>query len=346
MSLFKLKLSLEERLLVNILFEKNKDFCCVDDLKKINYDSLVRIASSHLMLPSLYINLKKKGIINSVPVKLKNYLKEIFVLNRKRNNNLLIEAHEISNELIKNKINHVFLKGSSHILNNIYCDIGERMIGDIDLLVSKHHLNKTIEILKKANYKEMKYSFFNTRHYPALLNSEKIFRVEVHYQLISSNPNKELLKPELILKNRIYTDKKIYKLRSNDELLYNIYNYQINDNGSCKLTYSYRSLYDTFMIIKNGKNNISDLKIDKYINKYLMIARLLNIPIFKLFKIKVVKLNLIRFRLKFYYKLYYVLDDLIIRLVSGFQTKVKQLVELFVNKKYRKYAIKKIFNKI
>ena len=143
-----LNISSEEKFLINILFKERKVIKKEIDFKNINYELLVKIASSHLMLPSLYVNLKNKGFIDLIPLELKMYLKEIFTINKKRNQVLLNEAKEISKKLINNDINHVFIKGTSYLFNNIYDDIGERMIGDIDFLVSKQDFTKTIELFK------------------------------------------------------------------------------------------------------------------------------------------------------------------------------------------------------
>ena len=65
------------------------------------------------------------------------YLKEIYEINRNRNEILLNEINEINEIFYKNNIDFVFLKGAANISCNLYNDIGERMVGDIDLLVNK-----------------------------------------------------------------------------------------------------------------------------------------------------------------------------------------------------------------
>lgn len=57
---------IERELLTNLLFKKS-DF---NIESKINYQKLIKVASSHLMIPSLYINILKK--------KKKNILKKSF----------------------------------------------------------------------------------------------------------------------------------------------------------------------------------------------------------------------------------------------------------------------------
>ena len=105
-----LKIIEEEKFLINILFKEKKVVEKEINFDNINYELLVKIASEHLMLPSLYINLTKKGFIDLIPLELKIYFKEIYTINKKRNQEALNEANEISRiwwdayrrELLKN----------------------------------------------------------------------------------------------------------------------------------------------------------------------------------------------------------------------------------------------------
>lgn len=354
MTIINIKISKEENFLINILFKKRKDFEQEIDLKNIDYELLIKIASAHLMLPSLYVNLTKKGFIDLIPKDLKKYLKHIYSINKKRNQEAINEIKEISEELIKNEINHVFLKGASYLFNNIYDDIGERMMGDIDFLVSKQDFIKTINLFKKSNYKKQQgyagltgaiiLSVRHGRHYVRIIKKNKLFGLEIHHRLFSKKYNK-YLNPELVLKHKIFCNKKIYIPNNQHQLLNNIYNYQINDHGNKKLSYSYRSIYDTFMFIKKNKSIQYKFKLDKYLINYLMILKELGMPIMMFSKLKVKKLNLIRFKFKKSNKLYFNIDNFIINIIINFSIK-DQVVEFLINKKYRQYTIKKILNKL
>ena len=333
------KISIEEKFLISILFKDKNVIDKEIDIDNINYDLLVNIASSHLMLPSLYINLTKKGLIELIPLELKKYLKEIYIINKKRNQLLLNEAKEISEKLNYNKINHVFVKGTSHLFNNIYDDIGERMVGDIDFLVSKEDFVKTIEIIKKLDYNTSNPVIYYSRHYPKLINTKKMFALEVHYELLSREHRKKL-NPELILKNKIDYNK-VYTPNSKHEILYNIYNFQINNYGSAKLSYSYRSFYDALMITKKFKVSLKKINLDTYTTNYFMIIKELKIPNIGLLKIQINKLNLLRFKLKKSNKLYFNIDNF---LVEIFTLRKGQIIKFITNNKYRKKAFKKYMN--
>ena len=140
-------LSKEENLLIDILFSEKK--LNKTQFKFIDYELLIKIASSHLMLPSLYVNLKKKKQLKLIPDELVRYLKEIYEINTNRNKVLIQEIQEISEFLNTNKINYVFLKGSSMILGDYFDDVGERMLGDIDILIDYRQRNKVINLLNE-----------------------------------------------------------------------------------------------------------------------------------------------------------------------------------------------------
>lgn len=337
----KIKISHAEKFLIELLFTEKK--FQKTDFKIIDYKKLVKIASSHLMLPSLYVNLKSKNLINYIPKDLRKYLKQIFLLNKERNQHLLSEIKEISKILNAHKIEHVFLKGSANIISNLYTDFGERMIGDIDFLVKDSQSLKTFKIFKKLGYETTtEYDFFmdTNKHYTRQSNIDKIFPIEIHKRLLLKNVVKHL-ETKKILNNKVVLDD-IYITNSKFQLLHNIYNYQINDYGNSKLSYSYRSLYDTYMLLKTHKIDPTKIILDKYINNYIMILKELKIPLFIDINYKTNIINLIRFRLKKKNKLYYNIDSFLVEIIKKIKWKPKQIKKLISDKKYRNYIANKI----
>jgi hypothetical protein len=340
----KINISKEEKLLINILFKEDKLNKIAFD--NIDYENVVKIASSHLMLPSLYINLKRKKYTNYIAEELRNYLYEIYKLNRRRNKILLKEAKELSVILNSNKIKHVFIKGTSNIIDGLYYDIGERMIGDIDILVNNEQAEYTYSLLKKLDYKpeEDRHFFLDKiHHYNRQINKNKIFAVEVHkklaekYTLDSAN-SKKIIKEKVILNKTRIPNKK-------HQLLINIYNYQLSDNGGLKLSYSYRNLYDSYLMLKNDNKILERIKFDMLITKYLMIVDELKVFSFKSKNYKIKKTDLLRFRIKKNNKLYSKFDNLLVESYRRLKWRPTQIKELFLNKEFRKYFFKKLLSK-
>jgi len=328
-------ISKEEKLIIEILFGKQK--LTKKDFSLINYEKIVKISSSHLILPALYINLERKKNLKYLPRDLSKYLTDIYKINKNRNKKLIEESKEIASILDENKIKYVFLKGTAHIHSKLYKNIGERMIGDIDLLVNEIDLKSTVLAIKNYGYRDIRYSFFENMHYTRQVNKNKTFAIEIHTKLLDRGKeniihSNEFLNNSLNFCN-IYVPNFLYQLK------HNIYNYQINDFGSALLSYSYRSYYDTYMLKKTKRFNIKKIKLDKHINRYYMIMKILEIPNLNLMSHKQNKLDLFKFKCIYSSKFIYKINYLINRQLKLFP---KQFIELILNKKYREYALDKI----
>ena len=142
---------------------------------KIDYGKLLYLLSSHLMIPSFYINLKIHKKLKYFQEDFIEYIKQIYLLNLERNQ-VLIEEVKYINSILKKELlkKFVFIKGSALIFDQIYNDLGERMIGDVDILVDDNHIKKTIRILKKNGYySKNQENVFEFRHEPRLINKKK-----------------------------------------------------------------------------------------------------------------------------------------------------------------------------
>ena len=333
-------LSKEENLLIDILFSEKK--LNKTQFKFIDYELLIKIASSHLMLPSLYVNLKKKKQLKLIPDELVRYLKEIYEINSNRNKVLIQEIQEISEFLNTNKINYVFLKGSSMILGDYFDDVGERMLGDIDILIDYKQRNKVINLLNENSYEaNFTYKVWNANVDPSFTNTKKLFSIDLHNKLMPKKYN-YLIDSSTVLNKSLKIKKNINILNAYDELAYSIYNYQIGDHGYLKVSYSYRKIYDIFRILK--KNKIYQLKKDKFILNFFNTIKELNIISEISFEKSSNRLFNERFKLKINNKYYRFLDNSICRLVIVTENLHLKLLEFMFNRKYRKRAINKMIN--
>ena len=172
-----------EVLISKILFE---DKLRSSDFFQMDINKLVVLSSKHLILPLIYSLINKKKIRNNFPIEFLNYAEEIYLINKNRNEQLLNEINEISKTFKKNNVNHVFIKGSALIVSDLYNSIGERMVGDIDVLVCEKTLKKSYDILKKNGYEEVKKNeFFQdiSKHLPRVKHKKKLFAVELHRRI-------------------------------------------------------------------------------------------------------------------------------------------------------------------
>jgi hypothetical protein len=89
-------------------------------------------------------------------------MKHITNLNRDRNTQIIQQAQELNGLLLANSITPIFLKGTGNLLAELYEDIAERMVGDIDFIFSKEDYPKAITILREFGYSDVhKLKYYN-----------------------------------------------------------------------------------------------------------------------------------------------------------------------------------------
>ena len=333
-------ISKEQYFISNVLFSKGR--ILKKELINIDYEKVIKIASSHLIIPAFYYNCKKKSILKYLPKDFKDYIKQIYLINKSRNKQLKKEVIELSRILQENKIEHVFLKGTACLFSGNYNDLGERMIGDIDFLFQKEDRLKLLKILKNNGYygisKYDKYGFDGITtfqiHIPRKIKKNRIFAIEPHFKLI----DKKFFESKKVLKSKKKING-IYVPSLKNQLLHIIYNFQINDKGSIRLSYSLRSHYDYFKL-SNIKINEKNKHIDRFIHIYKSINLITD-------KDESPQLNIIdRFRIYFTnnYKIYRVILTCFAEIKISLNWRLIQLIEICSNKKYRKYIYNKFFN--
>ncbi len=102
---------------------------------KAELDDFIFLCSNHLILQAIYLNFKKHNLLGIFPVIYREHIAGIYLQNKKRNLDILQQVEELNLALAAENIIPVYLKGTANLLDNVCSDVGERMIGDIDLLV-------------------------------------------------------------------------------------------------------------------------------------------------------------------------------------------------------------------
>ena len=256
------------------LEEKNRDEIELM-LKKtdIDWDVVVKVSTAHYVFSALYCNFKRADFLKYLPDDLVDYMKHITNLNRDRNTQIIEQAQELNILLLANSITPIFLKGTGNLLEGLYEDIGERMVGDIDFLFSKKHFFKAIDILKNDSYSiEKNQSGFlpGFRHYPKLVKQENIAAVEIHKEVIIEKYRCEF-NCELISKDAQQIND-FSVLSFENQLSLSIISNQINDYGFKLKNFSLRNAYDVFLLSKkvDTKRTISKFaKLKSILNCFL-----------------------------------------------------------------------------
>ena len=245
------------------LEEKNRIF--IEERLKaddIDWEAVVKVSTGHYVMPALYCNLKRVGFLNYLPEDLVAFMEHITELNRDRNHQIIQQARELNELLIANDITPIFLKGTGNLLEGLYEDIAERMVGDIDFIVSKGDYLKVIRILLANNYQtkiKEKY-IYPFRHYPRLTTDRGLAAIEIHNELIKEKYAAEF-HYDIFCKG-VQELNNINVLGFEDQLALSIIAKQINDDGLYYMSMALRNGYDVFLLSKkvNAKHTVSKFK--------------------------------------------------------------------------------------
>ena len=218
---------------------------------EIDWDAVVKLSTEHYVFPALYCNLKRADFLKHLPEELVNYMIHITDLNRERNLQIIEQAKEVNELLLDNNIAPIFLKGTGNLLEGLYEDIAERMVGDIDFIVSKDDYLKTIKIIKKDNYVKThpeRDAFPSHRHYFRLSKEHKIAAVEIHKELLIKKYISEFNFSVIKQDSQIINNASVLSFAN--QLALSIIAKQINDNGQLFKNISLRNGYDVFLLSK------------------------------------------------------------------------------------------------
>ena len=224
---------------------------------EINWNGFVQLASSNLVLPALAYQLMKHDLLNHVPPGLATYLNEIMILNKERNKKVLEQANYVKGLLKKNGIEGVFMKGTGHMLDDLYDDVCERMVYDLDILVGEDEMVQAARILESEGYHTQKpfdpKAIESTMHYPILLREDQVAGVEIHRMpsqyLYQHNFNTRIVINE---KTESLGIRGFWVMNLRHRVIHNFLHSQLMHNGHFHANVSLRDLYDLALL---GRTN-------------------------------------------------------------------------------------------
>jgi len=332
---------------LTINHENQNKIIVEEELKsgKTDWDSVVKVGTAHFVFPALYCNLKRADFLHYLPEDLLAYMQHITDLNRERNQQIIDQAKEINTLLLANNIKPIFLKGTGNLLEGLYEDIAERMVGDIDFLVSDKDFVFTIKLLKQNQYKKTNDKLSSpliVKHYPRIFNENKIAAVEVHKDMIRGKKSSYFNYNTVC--TSIFKKKDVSILGYIDQLTLTILAHQHNDFGNIYKTLSLRNTYDAYLLSNKIGNRFN---INKYffslLNNYLFVSSFFlksrNINFKKTLNSKIyLKILLIKLEYPFLGKLH----NHFFRILIYLNLKFKGGIRFTTNKQFREYYIKKL----
>mgnify|MGYP000845551393 CR=1 FL=1 len=232
--------------------------------KSIDWDAVVKVSTAHYVFPALYCNLKHADFLQYLPQELVSYMEHITDINRERNKQIILQANELNNVLLANNIRPIFLKGTGNLLAGIYGDIAERMVGDIDLILSKKDYPKANTLLREFGYDKEIHQELPYRHYPRIIREDSIAGVEIHQDLLLEKYVNEFNYSFVEKDNQLINGTAVlsYANKLNLSIIAN----QINDSGFYYKTMALRNAYDVFILSKKTNAKAAVNALDKLTN--------------------------------------------------------------------------------
>lgn len=222
--------------------------------EEINWEEFVQVCSDHLVIPALYLKLKKHDLLPLLPPELTQILGLIYEVNRTRNEKILLQVDHLTATLHPHKIYPVFLKGTANLLDGLYSDLGERMIHDIDFLVEEEDYLKTAVILERAGYCHDGSSYIDyqsLKHYPCLYKSDEPVVIEIHRLPV---PQKYT---DQFNSHSVFRDKKavhgkpgVYVPSEKHKLIHTFIHSQLSDLGHAYQQSTFRGFNDLYLLSK------------------------------------------------------------------------------------------------
>jgi hypothetical protein len=119
---------------------------------RLVWERLVEISSRHLVTPALLTAFDSKNVIDLIPDDFRRFLIDMRTLNIQRNQEILGQLMEIGRALNQEGIEPIPLKGAAHLLAGLYGSLGDRVLGDLDVLIPAEAARECYLILVKLGY--------------------------------------------------------------------------------------------------------------------------------------------------------------------------------------------------
>ncbi len=226
----------------------------------------IHLSSNHLILPTVFRRLKNKGFSDYLPADLAEHLNEILQLNIERNNGILQQIDELCQHLDNAGIKPVFMKGTANLLDGLYLNKSDRMIGDIDFLVRDEDFLKAVEITVKLGYKtdiEIYDDIKTLKDYPRLYRDDVPADLEIH-RLPVIPEYAVWFTPEIIFgeKKQITGKTNCYVPSDKHKLIQNFIHSQLTNKGHKLRLVALRDLYDCHLLLKkvNSDEALKEIK--------------------------------------------------------------------------------------
>ncbi len=120
----------------------------------MQWGPILRQANLHFCTPLWFGSLQRDGIIHLIPDELQDYLSLMHQANTERNEQFRQVLEAILIEFERYGISNVLLKGAATFCDHLYPAPGDRMMGDLDILVEPRLAGEAWALLRDLGFRE------------------------------------------------------------------------------------------------------------------------------------------------------------------------------------------------
>lgn len=259
------------------------EFVAKSSSDQMDWLRFVKLCSNHLVLPAVYIKLKSHDLLGCIPEELAAHLQEVYELNVSRNEQILRQLEVITNTLNKENIQPIFLKGAAYLLDGLYADIGERILGDIDFLVPESDYLIAANAFEGEGYSKFQETpdyadIKSAKHYPRLFHPGFIASIEVHRIPVNEKYAKWFdYKTIGINKKTVEQLPGCFVPSDHHKIIHNFVHSQLSNEGYLFGVVSLREIYDLLMLSKRFslEKTLPEIKTKKKAIAYFALARVI-----------------------------------------------------------------------
>ncbi len=155
--------------------------------EKLCWKTVLGVADYNLVSPALWTALRDRGLADSLPSEVRDYLREIHRLNASRNQHLREQVIDAICTLNSIDVKPVLFKGAASLFAKTYDDPGSRVMADLDVLVPHENAEECWNLLQASGYrqKEMDFDFAQFHHLTPLFRPGEYATIEIHRDVLS-----------------------------------------------------------------------------------------------------------------------------------------------------------------
>jgi hypothetical protein len=179
----------EKTLLALIGQTDHKAVKTVSTLTTEDWEALIGVSRSQHLLPLLHTILQQDQVINRIPTEIRQTLKQEYTQNTLRNFQLYQAFFHLHGRLSAANTLCIPLKGI-YLAAAEYENIGDRVCGDLDLLVPEKDLAAVVDIAEGLGYKLTRPVVWGAllqqrHHLPVMRHQQEKILIEWHWHLSS-----------------------------------------------------------------------------------------------------------------------------------------------------------------